>query len=97
MSIYISLMDFHLFMTDKFNWQSLTILEFFNPSRQLQSLSPSSREEVKINVHLLLLLLFFQEQTVHQIFNFSIDRQFGLSPLHFSIHLNNGWSAPTQG
>ena len=68
---------------------------FFNPSWQLQYLSPSSREEVKINVHLL--LLFFQEQTVHQIFNFSIDRQSGLSPRHLSIHLNNGWSAPTQG
>ena len=91
----MSLRDLHLFMTDKFKLQSLTILEFFNPSRQLQSLSSSSREEDKINVHLL--LLFFQEQTVHQIFNFSIDRQSGLSPLHFSIHLNNGWSAPTQG
>ena len=91
----MSLRDLHLFMTDKFKLQSLTILEFFNPSRQLQSLSSSSREEDKINVDLL--LLFFQEQTVHQIFNFSIDRQSGLSPRHLSIHLNNGWSAPTQG
>ena len=28
-SLPISLMDFHLFMTDKFNWQSFTNLEFF--------------------------------------------------------------------
>ena len=36
----------------KFNWQALTIPEFFNPSWQPQSLSPSSREEVKTNVHI---------------------------------------------